>query len=174
MAAGTPRISPCTEGTAASSGYQIRAQDWSQVRGVRGTGKKLERCITGRARNGTLGKGDRRDVGNVSLNPLPVPPVDPRISSWRQTAATDATLGWQHAHTRAHTPRRELHAADFCLTSQPKTPYLPGQTTDSCGPEETPPLSAPCHTHIRTPDSTPRRPGTTYGKPRQFPCNPAA
>lgn len=70
--------------------------------------------------------------------------MDPRISSsWKQTAATDATLGSQHAHTRAHTPRRELQAADFCLTSQPKTFHLPGQNTDSFGPEATTPLHRP-------------------------------
>lgn len=84
-------------------------------------GERLERSIIGRAKNVTLGKGGRRDVGkHVSLNPLPVPPVEPWISSsWRQTAATHAAPCRQYAHTHTHTPRRELHAADFCLTSPP-------------------------------------------------------
>lgn len=111
----------------------------------RSRGKRLEKSIIGRAKNVTLGKGGRREAGkHVSFTPLPAPPVEPWISSsWRQTAATHATPGGQHAHRRAHThthtPRRELHTADFCVTSRPQTPYLP----DSCGLVQKSPSTIP-------------------------------
>lgn len=116
---------------------------------MRRPGERLERSITSRAKNVTLEKGDRRDGGkHVSLNPLPVPPVDPRISSsWKQTAATDATLGRQHEHARAHAPPRV--ARGILL------PDFPAQSTSPPGPahgfrwprSDTTPPTALQHTH---------------------------
>ena len=59
-----------------------------------------------------------------------------------------ATRTLARAHTNTHTPRRDLHTADFCLTSRPRTPHLRGETEGSCGLEENPPLPhPPKHTH---------------------------
>lgn len=55
-----------------------------------------------------------------------------------------ATRTLARAHTLTHTPRRDLHTADFCLTSRPRTPHLRGETAGSCGLEENPQLP---HTH---------------------------
>lgn len=104
--AGTPRISSGRGRTRLALGLVCA-----------GARERLERSIIGRAKNVTLGKGGRREVGkHVSLNPLPVPPVQPWISSsWRQTAATHQIPGRQYAHTRAHTRTLTRPAASCTL-----------------------------------------------------------
>lgn len=84
-----------------------------------------------------------------------------------------ATRTLARAHTNTHTPRRDLHTADFCLTSRPRTPHLRGETAGSCGLEENLPLPQthiPRNIHIQILLCTPWVLGTTSGKHGQLPC----
>lgn len=76
----------------------------------------------------TLGKGGKRDAGSTfPLIPSPCrlwspgsPRHGDRLQQHRRPGRATRTVARAHTHT--HTPRRELHTADFCLTSRPQAP----------------------------------------------------